>query len=121
MITAKTKALLVAMTLLGAAPAAIPALADNTVIQSNSDDDEVKQENKVKVEQECKQENESGGDAFQVIGVDAQANTCTQGAIVTTTNANIDNDVQANAAVVNDQDLCDLVDVLTVNADFVDC
>jgi hypothetical protein len=120
MITPKTKALLVAMTLLGAAPAAIPALADNTSIVSIEDNDEVKQENEVKVKQKCDQENESN-DAFNLISIDPQTNACANTAVVVANNNNEDNDANVVVTAQDDRDICDVVDVLTLGAEFVDC
>jgi hypothetical protein len=120
MITPKTKALLVAMTLLGAAPAAIPALADNTAIIS--DEDKVEQKNDVDVKQKCKQENESGDNAAAIgsvaVDVDPQTNTCLNTAVVTATNANFDDDVITVAQF--DDDICDVLD-LAVSFENVDC
>jgi hypothetical protein len=104
MITTKTTALLVAMTLIGAAPPAINAFADNVQVINQEDNDKVEQKNKAKVEQSQASVQTQG---IGVLSPQTAANT--QTSTVTQTNANVDNDVQTAAAVLNDQDVCGIL------------
>jgi hypothetical protein len=113
MITTKTTALLVAMALVGAAPTAINAFADNLVAVNQEDNDEVEQENKAEIEQESGQANIDGGD---VVDVGDQTNNNVQVAAIGQSNTNTDNDVQNVQAVQVDNDVCGILQLLSLTS-----
>jgi hypothetical protein len=102
MVTTKTTALLVAMTLIGAAPTAINAFADNVQVVNQEDNDKVKQKNEAKVEQNAA--NVDGGDF-----IDVGDQTNTQTAVVAQSNTNNDNDAQIAVASIDDRDACGIL------------
>jgi hypothetical protein len=103
MVTTKTTALLVAMTLIGAAPTAINAFADNVQVINQEDNDDVEQKNKAEIEQKNEQANVDGGD---FIDVGDQTNNNQQVAVIDQDNINQDNDAQVAVAVQDDRDVC---------------
>ncbi len=107
MITTRTTALIAAMSLLGTvAPAAVPAFAQNTSV--NTDDDFVAQANKIEQEQKAENEAKAGnvddGDGNIVAGNNAVALSF-QNQQATATNDVDDNDDFTTTQV----DLCAIV------------
>jgi hypothetical protein len=104
MIAPRTTALIVAMALVGAAPTAINAFADNVQVVNQEDNDDVKQKNKAKIDQESGQAN------IQGIGVlSPQTNANTQTGVIAQSNTNNDNDAQIAVASIDDRDACGIL------------
>jgi hypothetical protein len=108
MITTKTRALLVAMTLIGAAPATINAFADNIIAIGIEDNDEVKQENEAKVEQKQEVEGLANVGSGEGDTTGDQTNAVGQGqsSTITQSNTNTNNNVAVVQAVQDDRDIC---------------
>jgi hypothetical protein len=100
MIAPRTTALIVAMALVGAAPAAINAFADNVQVVNQEDNDKVKQKNDADVTQ--------GAANIQGVGV-LSPQTNTQTAVVAQSNTNNDNDAQIAVASIDDRDACGIL------------